>query len=65
MGELSVYCSFLISEIVMKLKLVKYIKNSNMPILNRDMKIEESIYKCVFLIVMSIQAIITITLVML
>lgn len=36
-----------------------------MPILNRDMKTEESIYKCVFLIVMSIQAIITITLVML
>lgn len=65
MGEVSVYCSFLISEIVMKLKLVKYIKNSNMPILNRDMKAEKSIYKCVFIIVMSIQAIITITLVML
>lgn len=62
MGELSVYSSFLISEIIIRFKLFKNIKGENIEVLSRDMKREEVIYKTTFLIIMSVQVLIDIIL---
>lgn len=65
MAELSVCVSFAIWMRLIKRPLIKKNKNSNTIIINRDIKKEEFIYKSVFLIVMSIQVIITLILVLL